>query len=88
MNDSFSLSLASLSLASLSRLFLLRLSLSLQHMCSLESELENQMGEFHIKMKGESFSHPPLTPPSPTNLFWPSLPSVLTTSSLSFSLSF
>ncbi|CDQ61914.1 unnamed protein product [Oncorhynchus mykiss] len=22
------------------------------HMCSLESELENQMGEFHIKMKG------------------------------------
>ncbi|XP_071237357.1 rho family-interacting cell polarization regulator 1-like isoform X2 [Salvelinus alpinus] len=23
-----------------------------EHMCSLESELENQMGEFHIKMKG------------------------------------
>lgn len=30
--------------------------LSLQHMCSLESELESQMGEFHVKMKGESLS--------------------------------
>lgn len=28
--------------------------LSLQHMCSLESEFESQMGEFHVKMKGES----------------------------------
>lgn len=27
-----------------------------QHMCSLESELESQMGEFHVKMKGESLS--------------------------------
>ncbi|TKS70124.1 Rho family-interacting cell polarization regulator 1 [Collichthys lucidus] len=25
-----------------------------KHMCSLESELESQMGEFHVKMKGES----------------------------------
>ena len=25
----------------------------LQHMCSLESEFESQMGEFHVKMKGE-----------------------------------
>jgi len=25
-------------------------------MCSLESELESQMGEFHVKMKGESLS--------------------------------
>lgn len=31
-------------------------SLFLQHMCSLESELESQMGEFHVKMKGESRS--------------------------------
>lgn len=23
-----------------------------QHMCSLESEFESQMGEFHVKMKG------------------------------------
>jgi len=30
--------------------------LPLQHMCSLESELESQMGEFHVKMKGESLS--------------------------------
>lgn len=30
--------------------------LCLQHMCSLESELESQMGEFHVKMKGESLS--------------------------------
>lgn len=32
------------------------LSLSLQNMCMLESELENQLGEFHIKMKGKSVS--------------------------------
>lgn len=36
------------------------LHLSLQHMCSLESELESQMGEFHVKMKGESFFFLPL----------------------------
>lgn len=28
--------------------------LRVQHMCSLESEIESQMGEFHVKMKGES----------------------------------
>lgn len=27
--------------------------LALQHMCSLESEFESQMGEFHVKMKGK-----------------------------------
>lgn len=27
--------------------------LCLQHMCSLESEFESQMGEFHVKMKGK-----------------------------------
>lgn len=27
--------------------------LGLQHMCSLESEFESQMGEFHVKMKGK-----------------------------------
>lgn len=27
--------------------------LRLQHMCSLESEFESQMGEFHVKMKGK-----------------------------------
>lgn len=29
-----------------------------QHMCSLESEFESQMGEFHVKMKGKR--HPSL----------------------------
>ena len=32
----------------------LSLFVSLQHMCSLEGDLESQMGEFHVKMKGES----------------------------------
>ncbi len=32
------------------------LSLSLQNMCMLESELENQLGEFHVKMKGKTVS--------------------------------
>lgn len=32
--------------------------LCLQHMCSLESEFESQMGEFHVKMKGKR--HPSL----------------------------
>lgn len=29
---------------------------SLQNMCMLESELENQLGEFHVKMKGTFMS--------------------------------
>lgn len=32
--------------------------LGLQHMCSLESEFESQMGEFHVKMKGKPHFFP------------------------------
>lgn len=34
-------------------------------MCVLESELENQLGEFHIKMKGKNNASPSLAILSP-----------------------
>lgn len=60
-------------------------------MCSLESELESHMGEFHVKMKGEflcysqvtsSFGSLYLTPPVFASQAWRASPGCVPVTSM------